>query len=109
MALGRSKRISKTDFGELRAQETTPKRRPLKIKEFHKTSSKFCDFDVFSSSRLRDPILDPPGLRFGSLLAAKMAENCLGIRLGAAKSRSRALLFGSGGLRELSKTSPRAL
>ena len=63
----------------------------LKIKEFCETSSKFCVFAVFSSSRLRDPIWDPPGLRFGSHLAPKMAETSLGIPLGAAKSRSRAL------------------
>ena len=43
------------------------------------------------------------GLLFGSLLAPKMAENCLGIRLGPAKSRSRAFFSGS----EASKSDPR--
>ena len=42
------------------------------------------------------------GLRFGRHVALKMAETSLGIPLGAAKSRSRALFFGS-------KTAPRGL
>ena len=54
-------------------------------------------------------MLDPRGLHYENHLAPVIAENNLGIRLGAAKSRSRALLFGSGGLRELSKMSPRVL
>ena len=53
------------------------------IKEFCKTSSKFCDFALFSSSRLRESIWDPPGFPFGTLLA----ETSLGIPLGAAQSR----------------------
>ena len=88
-----------------------PKWRPgtSKIKEFCETSSKFCDLGNFSLSRLRDPIWDSPGLCFGSLLAPKMAENCLGIRLGAAKSRSRGLFFGPRAVQERSKRSPRTL
>ena len=81
----------------------------LKINEFRETSSKFCDFALFSSSRLRDPILDSRGLRFGSLLAVKMAETSLGIPLGAAKSRSRDLFSGPCAVQERSKWPPRAL
>ena len=60
-------------FGPVLVSFWFPKGSPetLKIKEFHETSSKFCDFALFSSSRLRDPILDPSGLRFGSPLAFK--------------------------------------
>ena len=73
--------------------------------ERSKTNSK----TVFSSTCLRDPILDPPGLRFGSLLALKMAETSLGSPLGAAKSRSRGLFFGPRAVQERSKRSPRPL
>ena len=83
--------------------------RTVKIREFRETSSKFCDFAVFNSSRLRDPILVPPGLRFGSLLALKRAETSLGSPLGAAKSRSRGLFFGPRAVQERSKRSPRPL
>ena len=63
-----------------------------KIKEFCETSFNICDFAIFNPESILDPILDPPGLRFGSFLAPKMAETCLEIRLGPAKSSSR-LLF----------------
>ena len=66
-----------------------------KIKEFCETSFNICDFAIFNPESILDPILDPPGLRFGSLLAPKMAETCLEIRLGPAKSSSRLLFFGS--------------
>ena len=69
----------------------------------------FCDFGLLRSSRLRDPILDPPGLRFGSFLAVKTAETSLGIPLGAAKSCSRRLFFGLRAVQEHSKRSPRPL
>ena len=69
-------------------------------------SLKFRYFAFFSSSRLRDPIWDPPGLRFGSLLAPKIVENCLEIRLGAPKGRSRALWVGPEGVQERSKRPP---
>ena len=45
----------------------------------------------------------PLDFLFGSFLAPKMAENCLEIRLGPAKSRSRAFFSGS----EASKSDPR--
>ena len=57
-------------------------------------------FAIFSLDRFRTLILDPPGLTFGTLLAPKIAENCLEIPLGAPKSRSRALWIGPGGLQE---------
>ena len=53
--------------------------------------------------------MDPPGLRFGSFLAPKIAETCLEIPLGAPKSRSKDLFFGPGGLQERSKRPPRGL
>ena len=80
-----------------------------KIKEFRETSSKFCDFVVFSTSRFQDPFWDPPGLRFGSLLAPQMAETSLGIRLGSAKRPSRALCFVLGAFQERSKRPSGAL
>ena len=52
----------------------------------------FCDFAIFNPESILDSILDPPGLPWGSLLAPKMAETCLEIRLGPPKSGSR-LLF----------------
>ena len=79
----------------------------FKIKEFREMSSEFCDFAFISSSRLRDPIWDPPGLRFGSSLALKMGEICLGNLLGAAKSRSRDLFSGPRAVQERSKRPPR--
>jgi len=64
---------------------------------------KFCDFAFFNQDSIWDPILDPPGLRFGSLLALKVVETSLGVPLGAPKSRSGDLFFGPGGLQERSK------
>ena len=61
---------------------------------------------VFDWNRLLDSILDLLGLLFGSLLAPKMAETCLDIRLGLAKSRSRAFFFGPGAPQEASKSAP---
>ena len=55
----------------------------------------FCDFTLLNPDSILDPILKPPGLRFGRFLASKMAETCLGIRLGPSKSRSRLLFFDS--------------
>ena len=81
----------------------------IKIKEFCETSSKFCAFALFSWSRLRGPIWDPPGLRFGSLLALKMGETSLGNHLGAAKSRSRGLFSAPRAVQEGSKRAPRPL
>ena len=52
-----------------------------------------CDFVFFNPDSISDPILDPPGLPFGSLLAPKMAETCLEIRLGPPKSGSRLFFF----------------
>ena len=63
--------------------------------------------------------MDPPGLRFESLLALKMAETSVGIPFGAAKSRSRALFCApnakvdahrvrSGALQEASRRSRRS-
>ena len=63
----------------------------------------FCDLAFFTQGSIWDPILDPPGLRFGSLLAPKVAETSLGIPLGAPKSRSKDLFFGPGGVQERSK------
>ena len=71
-----------------------------KISVFCKTSYRFCDFGLLSSSRLRDPILDPPGLRFGSFGAPKIAETSLEIPLGALKGRSKDLFSRPGGLQE---------
>ena len=71
------------------SQKRSP--RTLKIKEFRETSSKFCDFALFSSSRLRDPILDPPGLRFGSLLAFEMPPRPSQERPRHAQERPRGL------------------
>ena len=93
-----------TAFGTRKGSPGTSKN-----KEFCKTSYRFRDFGLLPSSRLRDPILDPLGLRFGSLLAVKTAETSLGIPLGALQSRSKALFSGSGGLQEPSKTPPRGL
>ena len=53
-----------------------------------------------------DSILDPPGLPLGSLLAPKMAETCVGIPLGAAKSRSRLLFSAPSATQEASKSAP---
>ena len=58
-------------------------------------------------SHLLDSILNPFGLPFGSLLAPKMAETCLGIPLGAAKSRSGLLLGAPRAPQEASKSVPR--
>ena len=55
-----------------------------------------------------DSILDPLGLPFGSLLAPKMAETCLGIPLGAAKSCSRLLFLAPRAPQEASKSAPSA-
>ena len=56
-------------------------------------SYRFRGFGLLSSSRHQDPFLERSGLRFGSLLALKMAETSLGSPLGAAKSRSRVPFF----------------
>ena len=61
-----------------------------------------------SSSRPLDWILEPLGLPFGSFLAPKMAETCLGIPLGAAKSRSRLLFSAPRAPQEASKSLPLA-
>ena len=63
----------------------------------------FGDFAFFNPDSIWDTILDPPGLRFGSFLAPKIAETCLEIPLGAPKSRSGDFFFGPGGLQERSK------
>ena len=78
----------------------------------------FCDFACCNPDPIWDPILDPPGLSFGSALAPKIAETCLEIPLGALKRCSKDLFFGPGGLQERStrpsrglqaaKTAPRA-
>ena len=65
------------------------------------------DFAFFNPDPIWDPILDSPGLRFGSLLAPKIAETSLEIPLGALKGRSKDLFFGPGGLQERSKRPPR--
>ena len=52
-----------------------------------------CDVAFSNPGSILDPILDPPGLPFGSFLALKMVETCLGIRLGPPKSDSRLVLF----------------
>ena len=67
----------------------------------------FCDFAFFNPDPIWDPILDPPGLPFGSALAPKIAETSLEIPLGALKGRSKDLFFGPGGLQERSKRLPR--
>ena len=51
--------------------------------------------------------MDPPGLRFGSLLALKMAETSFGNPLGSAKSRPRGLFIGPRAVQERSKGPPR--
>ena len=53
--------------------------------------------------------MDPPGLRFGSLLDLKIGESSLGIPLGAPGSRTGDLFFGPGALEERSKRLPRGL
>ena len=70
---------------------------------------KFCDFAFFNQDSVWDPFLDPPGLSFGSFLDPKTVETCLGIPLGAPKSRSGDLFFGPGGLQERSNSVPRGL
>jgi hypothetical protein len=83
----------------------TPKSEPgtSKIKEILCTVVKNQGFAIFSSTRFRTSIWDPFGLRFGTLLALKMAETCLWIPLGAPKSRSGDLFFGPGDPQERSK------
>ena len=61
-----------------------------------------------SSNRLLSSIWDPLGLLLGNLLALKMAETSIGIPLGAAKSRSRAL-FSTLALQERSYRPPGAV
>ena len=68
---------------------------PLKIRFSCETYCTFCDFACFSRGSILDPILDPPGLSFGSFLAPKMVETCLGVRLGPPKTGSRLLFIGS--------------
>ena len=81
----------------------------LKIKEFHETSSKFCGFAVFDSSRLWDPILNPPGLRFESLLALKMPPRPPQERPRHAQGRPRGLQDRPKSAQEASQTFPRGL
>ena len=69
----------------------------------------FCDFAFFNPDPIWDPILESPGLPFGSALAPKIAETSLEIPLGAPNSRSKDLFFGPGGLQERSKRPPRGL
>ena len=99
------------ESGSLLYRLRPPTGRPgtSKIKEFCKKSYEFLTLAVLSSSRLLESILDLLGLPFGTLLATKMAETCLGNRLGPAQSRSRLLLFGPGGFQERSKRLPRAV
>ena len=79
-----------------------------KIKEFCKTSSNFCGFAVFSSSRLRDLILDPPGLRFGSLLAFKMPPRPSQERPRQAQERPRSFQDPPKSAQDTFKTAQRA-
>ena len=81
----------------------------LKLNGFCKTSSKFCDFAFISSSRLRDPIWDPPGLRFGSLQAVKMPPRPPQGRTRHAQEHPRGLQDNSKSAREASQTTPRSL
>ena len=81
----------------------------LKLRFSCKKYCIFCDFAFFNPDSISDPILNPPGLRLGSLLAPKIAETCLEIPLGAPKSRSKDLFFGPGGLQGRSKRPPRGL
>ena len=74
-----------------------------KIIKILATVGDFNGFAIFSLDRFRTSILDPLGLPFGTFLAPKMAETSLGLPLGAAKSRSRLVLFGPEGLQERSK------
>ena len=67
----------------------------LKTKEFLETFINNQGFTIFSLDRFRTPILDPRGLRFGSLLIPKVAETCLEMRFGLPQSASRLLFFGS--------------
>ena len=69
----------------------------------------FCDFAFFNPDPIWDPMLDPPGLSFGSALAPKIAETCLEIPLGAPKSLSKDLFPGPGGPQGRSKRFPRGL
>ena len=64
---------------------------------------------VFGSSRLRDPIWDPPGLRFGSLLAFKMPARPPQERPRLAQERPRRLQDSSKSAQEASQTAPRGL
>ena len=82
---------------------------PSKLRFSCQRYCNFCDFAFFNQDSIWDPILDPPGLRFGSFLAPKIAETCLEIPLGAPKSRSKDLFFGPGGLQGRSKRPPRGL
>ena len=74
-----------------------------KLRFSYETYCDFCDFAFFNQDSIWDTILDPPGLRLGSLLASKVAETCLGIPLGAPKSSSGDFFFGPGGLQERSR------
>ena len=82
---------------------------PSKLRLSRERYCIFCDFAFFNPDPIWDPILDSPGLPFGSALAPKIAETCLEIPLGAPKSRSKDLFFGPGGLQERSKRPPRGL
>ena len=80
-----------------------------KIMEILRTVCKFGVFASLNSCRLLSSTCKPHGLLSGSLLALKMAETSLGIPRGAAKSRSRDLLFDPGAFQECSKRPPGAL
>ena len=92
----------RTPFGtHFRTRFGTPG--TLKFKEFREIFVKNQGCAIFGLDRFRTPIWDPPGHPFGTFLASKIVENCLEIRLGAPKSRSRAFSIGPGGLQERSK------
>ena len=76
---------------------------PSKLRFSCETYCIFCDFAFFNPDPIWDPILDPPGLSFGSALAPKIAETCLEIPLGAPKSRWKDLFSARDG----SKGAPR--
>ena len=66
-------------------------------------------FAIFSSSRLRDPIWGPPGLRFGTMLALKMPPRPPQERPRHAQDRPRGLQDGSKSAQEASQAAPRDL
>ena len=58
-------------------------------------SADFVIFAISNPDSISDSILGPSGLPSESLLAPKMTETCLEIPLGAPKSRSKDVFFGS--------------